>query len=115
MNSPILSSFQLRKESILQERSAQCDMDIQTLLSGILPLPHFKHGYIYNHVVELSQSCGQHYGHVCLEAISFRKLCVKLWCITLLIVKKGQPHFVTCKSCVKTVANFGEKLFLDFF
>ncbi|VAI34575.1 unnamed protein product [Triticum turgidum subsp. durum] len=43
----------LRKESILQERSAQCDMDIQTLLSGIPPWPHFKHGYIYNHAVEV--------------------------------------------------------------
>ena len=78
MNLPILSLFQLRKEIILQERSAQCDMDIQTLLIGILALPHFKHGYIYNHIVELSQSCGQHCGHVFLGPIRFQKLYVKL-------------------------------------
>uniref|UniRef100_A0ACD5XUA6 Uncharacterized protein n=1 Tax=Avena sativa TaxID=4498 RepID=A0ACD5XUA6_AVESA len=51
----------LRKECILQERSIQCDMDIQTILNGT----------------------------VLLGAINFRKFCAKLWCGTLFIADES--------------------------
>uniref|UniRef100_A0A453QZ50 Uncharacterized protein n=1 Tax=Aegilops tauschii subsp. strangulata TaxID=200361 RepID=A0A453QZ50_AEGTS len=103
----------LRKESILQERSAQCDMDIQTLLSGILPISHFKHAYIYNHAVELLQFCGQHCRQVFLGAICFQKFCTKLWCITLFNVDKSSTALCDVQIVRQNCGQFWQDVFLE--
>uniref|UniRef100_A0ACD5XZW6 Uncharacterized protein n=1 Tax=Avena sativa TaxID=4498 RepID=A0ACD5XZW6_AVESA len=74
----------LHEECILQERSIQCDMDIQTILNGT----------------------------VLLGAIHFQKLCAMLWCGTLLIAGECRPHFVTNKSPSGSVGRFGKEVFL---